>query len=144
MTSPSKDWVGLQNDQDFWKKNAKLNRPMSPHLTIYKFPLPAVLSVMHRGTGVALSLGISGAALTLLAGGHDLSFYINFVQVFVCFVCSKTKSLGIPSPLIFLGKSVLVFPFAYHTANGVRHLVTDNQYLLLRVGLGYRPQPGQC
>ena len=80
-SSSAKDWVGLQNDQDFFKKNEKLNRPMSPHLTIYKFPLPAMLSVMHRGTGIALSLGISGAAITLAAGGHDLAFYIQFVQV---------------------------------------------------------------
>lgn len=33
-------------------KNALLNRPMSPHMTIYKFPLPAMLSITHRATGM--------------------------------------------------------------------------------------------
>jgi len=36
-------------------KNERLNRPMSPHLTIYKFQLTSILSITHRGTGVALS-----------------------------------------------------------------------------------------
>ena len=30
-------------------------RPMSPHLTIYSFPVPAILSISHRITGVALT-----------------------------------------------------------------------------------------
>jgi succinate dehydrogenase (ubiquinone) cytochrome b560 subunit len=42
----------------FWQKNQKLNRPVSPHLTIYKLPLTANMSVMHRATGGALSGGI--------------------------------------------------------------------------------------
>lgn len=40
---------------EFWAKNQKLHRPMSPHLTIYRLPLPAILSVTHRATGAALS-----------------------------------------------------------------------------------------
>lgn len=32
-------------------RNAKLNRPLSPHLTIYSFQLTAVLSITHRATG---------------------------------------------------------------------------------------------
>lgn len=80
MSSAPK-WVGLQDDQDFFEKNEKLQRPMSPHLTIYKFPLPAVLSVFHRGTGVALTLGVSASAIILTLGGQPLDFYIQFVQV---------------------------------------------------------------
>ena len=65
-----------EDQQHFWAKNQKLNRPLSPHLTIYRFvfreqdfekifkiliyfsnrlPLPAILSVTHRATGAALS-----------------------------------------------------------------------------------------
>ncbi|NXK87581.1 C560 dehydrogenase, partial [Formicarius rufipectus] len=41
----------------FWEKNTKSNRPLSPHVTIYKWSLPMAMSITHRGTGVALSLG---------------------------------------------------------------------------------------
>jgi len=37
------------------EKNGRLSRPMSPHLTIYKPQLTTILSITHRGTGVALS-----------------------------------------------------------------------------------------
>ena len=33
---------------EFWAKNKALARPMSPHLTIYKFQLTSVLSISHR------------------------------------------------------------------------------------------------
>ncbi|PKU29572.1 succinate dehydrogenase cytochrome b560 hypothetical protein [Limosa lapponica baueri] len=42
----------------FWEKNTKSNRPLSPHVTIYKWSLPMAMSITHRGTGVALSLEI--------------------------------------------------------------------------------------
>jgi len=51
-------------------KNNRLNRPMSPHLTIYKFQLTSILSITHRGTGVALS-GIT-------AGLGACKFLFNF------------------------------------------------------------------
>ncbi|XP_032568934.1 succinate dehydrogenase cytochrome b560 subunit, mitochondrial isoform X1 [Chiroxiphia lanceolata] len=41
----------------FWEKNTKSNRPLSPHVTIYKWSLPMAMSITHRGTGIALSLG---------------------------------------------------------------------------------------
>uniref|UniRef100_A0A8C0NWE9 Succinate dehydrogenase cytochrome b560 subunit, mitochondrial n=1 Tax=Canis lupus familiaris TaxID=9615 RepID=A0A8C0NWE9_CANLF len=39
----------------FWNKNTDLNRPLSPHITIYSWSLPMAMSICHRGTGVALS-----------------------------------------------------------------------------------------
>ena len=35
-----------------------VNRPISPHLQIYKPQLTSVLSITHRGTGIFLCLGI--------------------------------------------------------------------------------------
>ena len=32
-------------------------RPLSPHLQIYKPQLTSILSILHRGTGVVLSMG---------------------------------------------------------------------------------------
>jgi len=43
----------LQETHD--DKNARLNRPMSPHLAIYQPQLTTILSITHRATGVALS-----------------------------------------------------------------------------------------
>ena len=34
-----------------------VNRPLSPHLQIYKLPMLALLSITHRATGVALCAG---------------------------------------------------------------------------------------
>jgi hypothetical protein len=33
---------------EFWAKNTALGRPMSPHLTIYKFQITTMLSISHR------------------------------------------------------------------------------------------------
>ena len=37
--------------EEFWKKNKRLGRPISPHLTIYKPQMTSMLSITHRGTG---------------------------------------------------------------------------------------------
>ncbi|GBL89482.1 hypothetical protein AVEN_87826-1 [Araneus ventricosus] len=44
--------------ETFFEKNERLQRPLSPHLTIYKLQLTSVLSVTHRATGIVLSTGI--------------------------------------------------------------------------------------
>eukprot|EP00730_Choanoeca_flexa_P012539 TRINITY_DN4371_c0_g1_i1.p1 TRINITY_DN4371_c0_g1~~TRINITY_DN4371_c0_g1_i1.p1 ORF type:complete len:192 (+),score=29.91 TRINITY_DN4371_c0_g1_i1:23-577(+) len=105
-------WVGLTNDQDFFNKNEKMQRPMSPHLTVYKFPLPAILSISHRGTGVALTGAICAAGIGLMF--HPLAYYVAVIQ-----------GLGLPSAVFTAAKFTLAFPFTYHTANGIRHLVWD-------------------
>lgn len=49
------------------------NRPLSPHLDVYKLPLSALLSIVHRGTGAFLSLGSVVLVwwLMALAGGQE-------------------------------------------------------------------------
>jgi len=39
----------------YTERQAKLNRPVSPHVTIYAFPAVAISSIMNRVTGVGLS-----------------------------------------------------------------------------------------
>jgi len=39
------------------EEQAKKGRHVSPHVTIYKFPIAALTSIVNRGTGVALSAG---------------------------------------------------------------------------------------
>jgi succinate dehydrogenase (ubiquinone) cytochrome b560 subunit len=87
--------VGLTNDQDFFEKNEKMHRPMSPHLTIYKFPLPAIMSISHRGSGIALTGAICAAGIGLMV--HPLAFYVDAAQ-------ARHQTLGI----------TLYRPFGYH------------------------------
>lgn len=87
-------------------------RPMSPHLQIYRMPITAVLSVLHRATGVILFLGslLMIAVLISLANGAE-SWQ----------VMQGLLSSG-------LGKLVLfgfTFSLYYHFCNGIRHLLWD-------------------
>lgn len=91
------------------------NRPLSPHLQVYKLPLPAVLSVMHRGTGVVLAVGTVLVTwwLASLADGEEAFNFANAI-------------LG-----SWLGKLVLfgwTWALFYHLSNGIRHLVWDTGF----------------
>ena len=87
-------------------------RPMSPHLQIWRWHITMATSIAHRVTGVALYVGalIAAAWAVSLAEGPDT--YATFKDV-----------MGSP-----LGKIVmfgLTLSFFYHLANGIRHLVWD-------------------
>lgn len=87
-------------------------RPMSPHIFIYRWPMTMTVSILHRVTGVMLSLGliVFVAWLASVAGGADA--YERFGGV-----------LG-----SFAGRVFLVLWTAalfFHLANGVRHLFWD-------------------
>ena len=87
-------------------------RPLSPHLQIYRLPLPALMSITHRLSGVALSTGTLLVAvwLMMLAAGE---VYFDLAQSVV------NHPLG---QLVLFGYSVAMF---YHACNGVRHLFWD-------------------
>lgn len=88
------------------------NRPLSPHLTIYRFAYTMALSILHRITGVALSAGLIVLALWLasLAGGAEA--YDNYLQ----FAASWPFK-------VLLG--LWLVAFVYHFCNGIRHLFWD-------------------
>lgn len=46
--------AAARDNEDYEAKNARLGRPQSPHLTIYRLQLTSVLSLTHRATGIAL------------------------------------------------------------------------------------------
>jgi len=91
-------------------KNRK-ERPTSPHLTIYKFPLPAIMSITHRGTGIVLTAAFAAAGIGMLGASHELVYYMSALQ-----------STGILLPVI---KFSLGFPFVYHSLAGTRHMIWD-------------------
>ena len=91
------------------------NRPLSPHLDVYRLPLSALLSVVHRGTGGFLTIGTIALVwwLLALAGGEE-SF------------TSAQQFMG-----SFIGRLILLgwtFALFFHLSNGIRHLVWDAGY----------------
>uniref|UniRef100_A0A3P9HQ25 Succinate dehydrogenase cytochrome b560 subunit, mitochondrial n=1 Tax=Oryzias latipes TaxID=8090 RepID=A0A3P9HQ25_ORYLA len=104
----------------FWAKNSRLNRPMSPHLAIYKWSVPMLMSITHRGTGLALSGGISAFAAAALVLPGNYPYYLDLIH-----------SLSVGPVLIGLAKFGIAFPVSYHTYNGIRHLCWD-------LGKGFR------
>lgn len=95
-------------------KNLRMNRPQSPHLTIYKPQLTSMLSITHRGTGMALTgyAAIFGVAALICPDGATS-------------VVTAIENLHLGAASLAALKFTLAFPFAFHTVNGVRHLFWD-------------------
>jgi succinate dehydrogenase / fumarate reductase cytochrome b subunit len=93
------------------------NRPLSPHLEIYKFEWTMLLSSLHRITGIALALGALLVSWWLLAAASGPE-YFAFADGLL------TSWIG---NLVLLGS---VFALWFHTCNGVRHLAWDAGKLL--------------
>jgi succinate dehydrogenase / fumarate reductase cytochrome b subunit len=95
--------------------NSKL--PLSPHLQIYRLPLTAILSVIHRGTGVILGLGALILVLVLAAAANSPESY-SIIHTHLGTWYGQIFLLG------------LTFSLYLHFCNGIRHLFWD-------VGLGF-------
>ncbi len=91
--------------------------PLSPHLQIYRLPLTAILSVIHRATGVVLGFG----ALILV---WVLATAANGAEAFEPAYQHLASWYG----QIFLFG--MTFALYLHFCNGIRHLFWD-------VGLGF-------
>jgi succinate dehydrogenase / fumarate reductase cytochrome b subunit len=60
---------------------SKSDRPLSPHLSIYRWPITMTLSILHRATGVAMSVGLVVLAYWLLAVSSGLAEYASFTAL---------------------------------------------------------------
>ena len=91
------------------------DRPLSPHLQVYRWQIGNTLSILHRVTGIGLALGIVALCywLSALAGGEGS--YDEALHRFAN-----------PVGQIFL--MGWTFAFLYHLLNGVRHLFWDGGY----------------
>ena len=85
------------------------NRPMSPHLQVYKLPLTAKLSILHRGTGAVLFLGVLLLVLVVAAVASGPQSWAS-MHAFLSSWFGK---------LILFG---FIFSLFYHLCNGIRHL----------------------
>ena len=95
--------------------NRPVQRPLSPHLQVYKPQLTSVLSILHRATGIALSVGALYLATWVIYAASNPNAYALF-QSF------NTSILG----RIVLGG--WLFCAFYHLSNGIRHLFWDAGY----------------
>jgi len=96
------------------------DRPMSPHIQVWRWHVTMAASILHRATGLALYVGIlvvAGWVIALAAGASAFDHYGALLA----------------SPLGLLVLFGLTVAFLYHLANGVRHLFWDS-------GKGFEPK----
>ena len=91
---------------------AKGNRPLSPHLQVYRWGAHMAASIIHRATGSALAVGAVLLTwwLVALATGHD---YFATVQGYANSLVGRLVLFGI------------TFALMQHLASGIRHLFMD-------------------
>ena len=97
-----------------------MNRPLSPHLGVYKFMYTMSLSILHRMTGVAATFGFLGFVWWLMALATGPESYARAMHL-------------LSTPLARLLLVGFTFSFVYHFCNGIRHLVWDTGRGLERV-----------
>ncbi|AAO28230.1 succinate dehydrogenase membrane anchor subunit [Xylella fastidiosa Temecula1] len=91
---------------------ATRERPLSPHLQVYRWQMQMVTSILHRATGVFLSLGvlvIAAGLLALMFGPEPWDYFRSCLNLWYgqCFLL------------------VWTWCFGYHLCNGIRHIAQD-------------------
>ncbi len=92
---------------------AQPDRPLSPHLQVYRWQITKTLSILHRLTGVALGVGTLLMAYWLIA------------------IAAGPEAFGTAHSLVgsIVGRIILLgftFALAFHFSNGIRHLFLDS------------------
>ena len=92
----------------------KYTRPLSPFM-LYRWQYSNTLSILHRFTGIALSIGMLLFVYWVAAAASGAQAYETAQRVFA-------------HPLTRVALIAFSFAFFYHLLNGVRHLVWDAGY----------------
>jgi succinate dehydrogenase / fumarate reductase cytochrome b subunit len=90
-------------------------RPLSPHLSIYRWPMPMIMSIAHRITGAALYFGTLLMAWWLIAAGSGPNAY-GKMSGFMNSAVGRLILFGYTWALI------------HHMLGGIRHLIWDAGY----------------
>ncbi|MGL9718966.1 MAG: succinate dehydrogenase, cytochrome b556 subunit [Wolbachia sp.] len=90
------------------------DRPLSPHLQIYKVQVTSFFSIMHRLTGILLFL------LLMVLSWHFI-LYVYFPELFIV----KYLNVLLSTPIAKLACILCFISFSYHFLNGIRHLLWD-------------------
>lgn len=99
------------------------DRPLSPHLQVWRWHVTMASSILHRLSGLALYGATIGFALWLMAVAAGPEAYAPLAGF-------------LASPVGQGGLYLIVAAFAFHFANGVRHLVFD-------IGVGLIPSDSE-
>ena len=94
---------------------APVERPLSPHLSIYRPMLTMVMSIVHRITGAALYVGTLLLAWWLIAAASGPNRYAE-VQWFMSTVLGRLILFGYTWALL------------HHMLGGIRHLIWDTTH----------------
>lgn len=87
-------------------------RPISPHLSVWRWHVTMASSILHRATGFGLYVAALGLALWLMAAAAGPELYDPLMAFLM-------------GPLGQIALYLIVAAIAYHLANGIRHLVFD-------------------
>ena len=98
----------------------KSARPLSPHLTVYRFRPTMAMSILHRITGGALYVGTALVVWLLIAAASGPDAF-SYASAFFGSIIGR---------LILFGYSWVLL---HHMAGGVRHFIWD-------LGKGYEPE----
>jgi len=90
-------------------------RPLSPHLTVYRWPITMTMSILHRITGGALYVGTILVAWWLVAAASGPAAYAH-VQAFAGSIIGRLIVFGYTWALM------------HHMLSGIRHFVWDLGY----------------
>jgi len=99
-------------------------RPLSPHLFVYRFMYTMALSILHRITGLLLSLGLLVLIYWLMSASRGELSYGSAVTV-------------LSAPLFRVLLLGWLAAYAYHFCNGIRHLLWD-------VGVGFEKKQARA
>ena len=91
------------------------NRPLSPHLDIYQYQITWTVSIMHRITGVAMTLGLILIVAWLVAAAFSPELFSLIDGVLRSWI----------GMIIIFGS---LWAFWFHFLNGIRHLFWDLGY----------------
>lgn len=108
--------VSHEQEQELLVKQ-RINRPVSPHLTIYQPQLTWYLSGLNRVTGVFMAAGLYGLTVAYAATGL-VGFEFDAASLIAAFS-------GLPVWAKVSAKAAMAFPFVFHSLNGIRHIVWD-------------------
>jgi succinate dehydrogenase cytochrome b subunit len=99
------------------------DRPVSPHLSVWRWHITMACSILHRVTGTELYVGVAGLALWLMAvAGAETYAPVGALLA------------SLPGAIVLY---LFVAALAFHLANGVRHLVFD-------LGAGLKPADAEA
>jgi succinate dehydrogenase / fumarate reductase cytochrome b subunit len=93
------------------------NRPLSPHITIYRWPVTMLTSILVRITGNALAVSAFLIVWWLLAAATSESYFAYADRVITSFLGDVVMSLS-------------VLGLWFHALGGVRHLIWDQAVAL--------------